>query len=269
MVKIKDSNLFLIKNDIDSAITFYQESRKIINLTLILGILISFIFILSEKNEFTLNTIIQVPKVDVGKNKINLHKQIEDYNVIALRLNSFGTYSDGKFKACNINSESDLINKIKISTVIIDKPIIKISIRDKSKEDAVECANNIINIIQKLYDENINDLIILVDDDIKRYKAIINNIKKTEPNKSPFNYYDIYNVGEFNNIIDKIDYSNSLRSYLTLARVQVVVPYSISIDNKLNKKIIIIILGIVLSSCLGVAISIIKKINKINVNSVK
>ncbi len=126
-------------------IDFLVESWKAILVTGFLGVLVSVAYLIVTPNQYQATAQIQMAQISASNNNTNpLGVNIEEPNLLMVRLKMPTIYSDEVIKACGFENASSpaesLISSVKVSAVKGVGSMIELKINRDSREIAINCA---------------------------------------------------------------------------------------------------------------------------------
>lgn len=162
---------------------FIVESWKIIILTGLLGLVGSVIYLWITPNQYQATAQIQMAQISSNNssnnNTIPLTVNVEDPNLLMVRLNFPTTYSDLEIKACGLESSTApaeaLAATAKFSAVKGVGSIIELKINRDSKEIAIACAQSIFENIKSSQNQIIEPYLAEAKTLLVRYQDRLTN----------------------------------------------------------------------------------------------
>jgi hypothetical protein len=172
----KNSNLLNENFDIKEIMIFFKNSSKIILFSGIIGIIISLGYIVIKKNEFQATVQIQFSKFDPYTSfRMNEVKLIIDNK------SPPSLFSEIEKKSCGLNGEitkENIAKLIKLTELDKENEIYDLKIQTYSRENAINCLDIIYEKINLLYNKNIEDYLLTINEIQRVNKVKIEKINE-------------------------------------------------------------------------------------------
>lgn len=171
-------------------IDFLMESWRAIIGVGLLGLLGSVGFLAVTPNQYEATAQIQMAQISVNNNTNPLGVNVEDPNLLMIRLKSPTTYLSQEIKACGLEDKKApseaLANIAKFSVVKGVGSLIELKISSDSKEVAISCAQALFesiktsqNAIIKPFIDEAKDLLIKYEDRLSNSQSLISRADKS------------------------------------------------------------------------------------------
>jgi hypothetical protein len=188
----KNSNIFNENFDIKEIVVFFKNSSKIILLSGIIGIIISIGHIVIKKNNYEATLQIQFSKFDPYTSfRMNEIKLILDNKAPP------SLFSEIEKESCGLSGEitqENILKTIKLREIDKENAIFDLKIQTHSRDSAINCINIIYEKINILYNKNIENYLLTINEiqQLNKRKIEIINKKiledKTNKNEDIISY---------------------------------------------------------------------------------
>lgn len=272
------SPIFKDEYSLKDIIDFLVESWRTIVLTGLLGIVGSALYLWATPNQYQATAQILMAQISThnnnnfnnhnnNNNTISLGVNVEDPNLLIVRLKLPTTYSSKEIKACGFEntkySAEALANNAKFSIVKGVGSLVVLKINRDSKDGAIACAQALFetiktsqNMIIKPFIEEAKDLSVKYQDRLKNSQSLIFRADKSG---APLLAADLVSRDEVKFLSEEILRLNTLIASADLLQAKLISPIYASDIPVAPKKIIALIAGLFGGLFLGLLLMIGKR----------
>mgnify|MGYP000494012026 CR=1 FL=1 len=249
-------------------INFFMESWKTILGIGFLGLLGSMGFLAVTPNQYEATAQIQMAQINANSNSNLLGVNVEDPNLLMVRLKMPTVYSEAEIKACGVDgqkmSAESIVAISKLSAVKGVGSIVELKIRMESRERAIICAQALFENIRESQNQIIKPYIEEAKALLMKYQARLKEAQelliRADKSSAALSAVYLANRDEVKFLTDEIIRLNTFVISGDVRQTKLVAPIYASEVAVLPKKKITLIVGILIGSFLGLLFVMVSKI---------